>query len=42
MCSITAHNKKQPKYVDDASSGGGRAITNDATIKITRCDLKFY
>ena len=25
MCSITAHNKLQPTYVDDASSGGGRA-----------------
>ena len=24
MCSITAHDRKQPTYVDDASSSGGR------------------
>ena len=31
MCYITAHDKKQPTYVDDASSGGGRIIPNNAT-----------
>ena len=31
MCSITAHNKLQPTYVDDASSGGGRAIPKNET-----------
>ena len=31
MCSITAHDKLQPTYVDDASSGGGIAIPNNAT-----------
>ena len=31
MCSITAHDKQQHIYVDDASSGGGRAIPNNST-----------
>ena len=31
MCSITAYDKIQPTYVDDASSGGGRAIPKNAT-----------
>ena len=31
MCSMTAHPRKQPTYVDYASSGGGRAITNNST-----------
>ena len=31
VCSITSHDKIQPKYVDDASSFGSRAITNNAT-----------
>ena len=31
MCSIHAYDKQQPIYVDDASSGGGRAIPNNAT-----------
>ena len=30
MCSITAHYRQQHIYVDDASSGGGRAINNNA------------
>ena len=32
MCSITSHNRQQPKYVDDAHSAGSRAITNNSTI----------
>ena len=31
MCSITAHEKLQPTYYDDAGSGGGRAIHNNST-----------
>ena len=31
MYYITAHYKQQPRYVDDASSGGGRAIPKNAT-----------
>ena len=31
MCSITAHDKLKTTYVDDASSGGGRTIPNNAT-----------
>ena len=31
MCSITAHDKLQPIYVDDARSIGIKAITNNAT-----------
>ena len=31
MCSITAHDKLQPIYVDDASSVGSRGIPNNAT-----------
>ena len=31
MCSIIAHDKQQPAYVDDESSGGGRPIHNNAT-----------
>ena len=31
MCSITAHDKQQPTYVDDASSGGGRSIPKNST-----------
>ena len=31
MCYITAHYKEQPTYVDDASSGGGKEITKNAT-----------
>ena len=31
MCSIPAHDKLQSTYVDDAGSGGGRAIPNNAT-----------
>ena len=30
MCSITAHDKLQPTYVDDTISVGGRAITKNA------------
>ena len=32
MCSITAHYKQQPTYVENASSGGGRAIPKNATL----------
>ena len=31
MCYITSHDSQQPTYVDDASSGGGREITKNAT-----------
>ena len=31
MCSITAHDELLPTYVDNASSGGGRAIPKNAT-----------
>ena len=31
MCSRTAHDRQQPKYVDDSRSGGGKAIPNNAT-----------
>ena len=31
MCSITAHDKLQPTYVDDAISVIGREIPNNAT-----------
>ena len=31
MCSITAHDILIPTYVDDAISGGGRAIPKNAT-----------
>ena len=31
MCYITAHDKQQPTYVDDATSGGGRAIPKNTT-----------
>ena len=30
MCSIIAHDKQQPIYVDDKSSGGCKAITKNA------------
>ena len=36
MCSITAHDKKQPKYVDDTSSGGGREIPKNATTAVLK------
>ena len=32
MYSITAHDRKQPKYADDASSAGGKVIPQNATI----------
>ena len=32
MCSIPAHDKLQPIYVDDAGSGGGKAIPNNETM----------
>ena len=31
MCYINVHNKVQPTYFDDASSGGGREIPKNAT-----------
>ena len=31
MCYITSHDKQQPTYVDYSNSGGGRAISNNAT-----------
>ena len=31
MCSIIAHDKQQPIYVDDESSRGGIPIPNNAT-----------
>ena len=31
MCSIPAHDKQQPTYVDDVDSGVGRAIPNHST-----------
>ena len=31
MCSITEHDKQQPTYVDDASSGGGISIPKNKT-----------
>ena len=31
MCSITEHYKQNSTYVDDSISGGGRAITKNAT-----------
>ena len=31
MCSITAHDKIQPTYVDYSNSVGGRAISKNAT-----------
>ena len=31
ICYITAHDRKQSSYVDDSSSGDGRAIPNNAT-----------
>ena len=31
MCSIIEHDKQQPKYVDDESSGGGIPIPNNET-----------
>ena len=52
MYSITAHDKQQPTYVDDASSGSGRvipknAITSElqalgATLKFIDCWLKHF
>ena len=30
MCSITAHGKLQPTYVDDARSGGSREIPKNS------------
>ena len=32
MCSIIAHDKQQPAYVDDEISGGGRPIPKNETI----------
>ena len=31
MCSITAHDKLIPTYIDDATSGDGRAIPDNST-----------
>ena len=31
ICSVTAYYTKQPTYVDDASSGGGREIPKNVT-----------
>ena len=31
MCYIGAHEKQQPSYVDDGSSGGGKAIPPNLT-----------
>ena len=31
MCSIIAHDKQQPTYVDDSISDGGRSISKNAT-----------
>ena len=31
MCSIPAHDKQQPTYVDDVGSGDNRAIPKNAT-----------
>ena len=31
MCSITAHDKQQPTYVDDARIGRGRETAKNAT-----------
>ena len=31
MCSITAHEKQQPTYLDDAKSGSSREIPKNAT-----------
>ena len=31
MCSITAHDKLKPTYVDDASIGGDKATPKNAT-----------
>ena len=31
MCSITAHDKLIPTYVDDAISGGGRSTPKNET-----------
>ena len=31
MCSITAHNRQQPKYVDDEISAGSSAILMKTT-----------
>ena len=31
MCYIGAHEKQQPSYVDDGSSGGGKAISPNST-----------
>ena len=52
MCSINAHDKQQPTYVDDAGSGGGRAITKNettsaleslgATLNFIHCWLKLF
>ena len=52
MCSITAHDKLQPIYVDDASSVGSRGIPNNATtvaleslgatLNFIRCWLKLF
>ena len=33
MCSITAHDRQQPTYVDDAISAADRAITKNKTTK---------
>ena len=44
MCYITANDKQHPTYVDDANSGGGRAIPKNATtaaLKILYTTLKF-
>ena len=31
MCSITAHDKQQPTYVDEKISDGGKAIPKNST-----------
>ena len=36
MCSITAHDRQKPIYVDDESSAGGTAIPNNATTVVLK------
>ena len=52
MCFITAHDKLQPKYTGDVSSGGGRSIPQNArtaaleslgaTLHFIDCWLKLF